>query len=161
MILGGAAKCCRVGHLPRHVGEERHLARALDRDRNLTLMAPARARDAAVADLALLRDVAPELVDVLVVDLVDFVLAEEAGFPPDRSGRRTLPAARLPVGLLSHSVLPRTGCRRRPRLRRSLRPPGRSRRRERTWSRRRPGRGCRGTAPCRRSPRRPGAWSRP
>ena len=64
--------------LPVDVGQERHLARALDRDGDLALVAPAGAGDAALADLALLRDVAAELVDVLVVDLLDLVLAEEA-----------------------------------------------------------------------------------
>ena len=59
-------------HLARGVGEERHLARPLDRHRDLPLVTAARAGDAAGADLALLGDVAPELVDVLVVDLVTF-----------------------------------------------------------------------------------------
>ena len=56
------------------VRQQRHLAGALDRDRDLPLVAAARAGDAAGADLALLGDVAPELVDVLVVDLVDLLL---------------------------------------------------------------------------------------
>src|SRR2546421_53239 len=60
------------------VREERHLTGPLHRGRDLHLMAPARTGDAAAADLALLRDVPPELVDVLVVDLGDLVLAEEA-----------------------------------------------------------------------------------
>ncbi len=45
--------------LARDVGQERDLAGPLDRDRDLPLVAAARAGDAAVADLALLGDVAP------------------------------------------------------------------------------------------------------
>src|SRR3954468_12055929 len=66
-------------------------------------MPSARACDPPRADLALLRDVAPELVDVLVVDLVDLVLAEEAGlaaagaslFVPPLSTRRRSSAVAL------------------------------------------------------------------
>src|SRR5438876_4141576 len=85
------------GPLIGHVRQERHLARTLDRDRDLHLVAPARAGDAAAADLALLRDVAPELVDVLVVDLGDLVLAEEAVPALDRTCRAagTLPLLSL------------------------------------------------------------------
>ena len=90
--------------LARDVRQERHLARALHRDRDLALVAPARAGDAAVADLALLGDVAPELVDVLVVDLVDLVLAEEAGLALDRPGLRALAAALLSLSELFLSV---------------------------------------------------------
>src|SRR5262249_60082842 len=76
------------------------------------LVAPAGARDAARADLPLLRDVAPELGDVLVVDLVDLVAAEVAALPSARSGGR----ARAPAAcrlLLGHLSSPRRGCRRR------------------------------------------------
>src|SRR5213592_2787494 len=68
-----AAQAERVDVLRQHVlhrllvpdvGQERELARPLHCDRDLALVAPARAADAAVADLALLRHVAPELVDV-------------------------------------------------------------------------------------------------
>ena len=70
------------------------------RDRDLPLVAAARARDAARADLALLRDVAPELVGVLVVHLRHLVLAEVAALAPTTGcpGARAL--ARL--GLRSH-----------------------------------------------------------
>ena len=67
----------RGGRRPRvvaalgHVRQQRHLARPLHRDRDLALVAAARAADPARADLPLLGDVAPELADVLVVDLVD------------------------------------------------------------------------------------------
>src|SRR5438094_3016690 len=81
----------------RDVGKQCHLARAFDRDRDLTLMAAARARNPAGADLAPLGDVPAQLVDVLVVDLVDLVLAEEAGLPPDRAGLARALAPRLPV----------------------------------------------------------------
>src|SRR5690242_11988067 len=49
-------------------------------------MTPARAGDAPAADLPLLGDVAAELVDVLVVDLGDLLLAEEAVATLDRGG---------------------------------------------------------------------------
>jgi hypothetical protein len=75
------------------VRQERHLARALDRLRDLNLVSPAGAGDAPAPDLPLLRDVAAELGDVLVVDVRDLVLAEEAVPALDRPGRatRTLP----------------------------------------------------------------------
>src|SRR5579884_2637146 len=62
----------------RHIGQQRHLACALHRRRHLHLVPAARAGDAAAADLPLFRDVAPQLGDVLVVDLRDVLLAEEA-----------------------------------------------------------------------------------
>src|SRR5205085_11671673 len=68
------------------VGQERHLSRALHRLRDLDLMPPARAGDPPAADLPLLGDVAAELVDVLVVDLGDLLLAEEAVATLDRGG---------------------------------------------------------------------------
>ena len=84
------------------VREEGELAGALDGDGHLALMAPAGTADAAVADLALLRHVPPELVDVLVVDLVDLRLAEEAGLAAARTCRRVAlasAAAALAVGI--------------------------------------------------------------
>src|SRR5205823_119217 len=104
---------------PRDVRKQRHLSRALHRDRNLPLVAATRARDPPRADLALLRDVAPQLVVVLVVDLLDLLLAEVTALPPDRPGRG---AGSLPACLLSrlcHGRPPRTGCRRRSRTGRS------------------------------------------
>ncbi|MDX6474573.1 MAG: large subunit ribosomal protein [Gaiellaceae bacterium] len=90
-------------HFDRHVfllladvRKQGELARALHRDGDLALVAPARAADAARTDLSLLRHVAPELVDVLVVDLVDLALAEEAGLAaPGPAGRGALPAPSL------------------------------------------------------------------
>src|SRR4051812_50155648 len=70
------------------VREQGELARTLHRDCDLALVAPARAADAPRTDLALLRDVAPELVDVLVVDLVDLRLAEKAGLAAAAAGGR-------------------------------------------------------------------------
>src|SRR5207253_11463900 len=64
--------------LARDVGQQGHLARALDSDSDLALVSPAGAGDPPRADLALLRDVAAELVDVLVVDVVDLLAAEVA-----------------------------------------------------------------------------------
>src|SRR5579864_3863112 len=66
-------------------------------------MAAAGSADATGTDLALLGDVAAEFADVLVVDLVDLRLAEEARLPPPASqGRETL--ATPPIALfLGHS----------------------------------------------------------
>src|SRR5919106_1657266 len=90
--------------LPRDVGQQRHLARPLHRDRDLTLVPAARARDAAVADLALLRDVKPGLGEVLVVDFLDLLLAEVTALPPAaRRGPRGSPAGGAFLRL-SHSV---------------------------------------------------------
>ena len=49
--------------------------------RDLALVATARPADPARADLSALGDVAAELADVLVIDLVDLRLAEEARLP--------------------------------------------------------------------------------
>src|SRR5688500_11024888 len=79
-----------------HVRQQRHLASPLDRHCDLPLVLAACAADAAGADLAFLRDVPPELVDVLVVDLVDLVLAEEAALAATAccgAGGCPLPAA--------------------------------------------------------------------
>src|SRR5207245_4439530 len=70
----------------RDVRQKRHLSCALDGDGHLPLVPPARAGDAPGADLAPLRDVPAQLVHVLVIDLVDLVLAEEARLPPDPTG---------------------------------------------------------------------------
>src|SRR5713101_3674699 len=83
------------------VRQERHLTGALDRDGDLALVTAAGAADPARADLAALGDVAAKLADVLVVDLGDLGLAEEARLPPTAGRRgRALPASL--VGLLSH-----------------------------------------------------------
>src|SRR5437660_4742158 len=102
------------------VRQERELSRAFDCDRNLALVAPAGSADAAVADLALLRHVAAELVDVLVVDLVDLRLAEEAGLAAAGAGRSgaLAPSARaaIAIGIVlrcCQESLLRTECRRR------------------------------------------------
>src|SRR5262249_47880235 len=70
-------------------------------------MAPARAGDPARADLAALRDEAPQHRDVLVVDLVDLVPAVRAGLPT-RGGLCALPVApaNRPSTLLCHSESP-------------------------------------------------------
>src|ERR1041384_6239121 len=108
-------------------------------------MAPAGAADPTFADLALLRHVAPELVDVLVVDLVDLRLAEEARLAAAGAARRRALSARRAVGFRCwDSLLLRTGCRRRRPGNRRRRP--RRRLRARTGSRRRAPNGCRGTA---------------
>src|SRR5204863_8505626 len=106
------------------VREQRNLARPLHGGRDLHLVPAARARDAAAADLALLGDVAAQLVDVLVVDLRDVLLAEEAVAAPDLPLRAAGPSALLLLTLLSGHRAPRTGCRRlrRPGSRRSPAP---------------------------------------
>src|SRR5690242_19559326 len=130
------------------VRQQRHLARSLDGGRDLHLVPAAGAGDAPAADLAHLGDVAAQLVDVLVVDLRDLLLAEEAVAAPDLARGPAGPPAALLLSLLSGHLSPRTGCRR-------LRPPGSRRspgprRPARTGCRRRRRRGRRGTARCRR-----------
>src|SRR5437588_302676 len=88
-----------VGPAVRDVGQQRHLTCTLDRDRDLALVPPARAGDAPRADLALLRDVAPQLVRVLVVDLGDLLLAEVTAALADRPGCAGTLAPRLPVAV--------------------------------------------------------------
>src|SRR5690242_6259637 len=136
------------------VRQQRHLARSLDGGRDLHLVPAAGAGDAAAADLALLGDVATQLRDVLVVDLRDLLLAEEAVAALDLPLRAAGPPPLLLLILLSGHASPRTGCRRRPRpgSRRSPAPPPRARTgcrlRRRRLSRRH--RGCRGTGRSRR-----------
>ncbi len=67
-----------------HVRQQRHLSRAFDCNRELSLMPATCPGHPRRADLALLRDVAPELARVLVVDLDDLVLAEQARLAPER-----------------------------------------------------------------------------
>src|SRR3954454_20341497 len=90
--------------LPRDVREERHLAGALDRARDLVLVPAARSGDAARADLALLRDVPAQRARVLVVDVLDLRLAELAALAADRAAlvAGPLAAALAVLGLLSH-----------------------------------------------------------
>src|SRR5262245_6286319 len=98
---------CTAGS-PRHVRQERHLARPLDGDRDLALMPATRSGDPARPDLALLRDVAPELVVVLVVDFLDLLATEEAVLPARLSRRRaaSLPAPVVSVSLCHRRFLP-------------------------------------------------------
>src|SRR5688572_21826281 len=80
-----------------YVWEQRHLAGPLHRDRDLPLVAAARAGDPARADLPLLGDVAAELVEVLPVHLLDLLLAEVAGTPPAGCRHRLAAAPSLAV----------------------------------------------------------------
>src|SRR4029079_14900060 len=111
------------------IRQQRHLARPLDGGRHLHLVPAAGAGDAAAADLALLGDVAAQLGDVLVVDLRDVLLAEEAVAALDLPLWAAGPPPLLLLSLLSFHGSPRTGCRRRPRpgSRRSPAPPLRAR----------------------------------
>src|ERR1700746_2323226 len=115
-------------------------------------MSATRAGDAPRTDLPFLGDVTAQLVRVLVVDLVDLLLAEEARAPANRPGRARALACLLLASLFSwvcHRL--RTGCRR-LRSPRSRRRQPRSLRPERTAARPRlqPRRVRRGTGLCRR-----------
>src|SRR5215207_8003964 len=86
-----------------HVRQEGDLAGALDGGRDLVLVPAARARDAARADLAAVRDELAERRDVLVVDVVDLVAAVLAGLPATGAGPALLVTpARRPAALLCH-----------------------------------------------------------
>src|SRR3954471_16362549 len=95
-----------------HVRQQRHLAGPLPGRRDLHLMPAAGARDAPRADLPLLGDVPPQLARVLVVDLVDLVLAEEAVPARDLTCRPARALPRLCARSLACHLSPRTGCRR-------------------------------------------------
>jgi len=58
------------------------MPRALDRRGQLALILRAHARDAAVKDLAAIRDEAPQKEDVLVIDVFDLLRAEGADLSP-------------------------------------------------------------------------------
>src|SRR5215510_10309433 len=63
-----ATVAARLGRRPRlrHVRQQRHLSRTLDRHGQLPLVPPTRPGDPRRADLASLRDEPPQLTDVLV-----------------------------------------------------------------------------------------------
>src|SRR3954449_11925319 len=92
--------------LVRDVGQECHLARPLDRERDLALVPAARAGDPARSDLPLLGDVPPQLVHVLVVDLFDLLAAVPAVLLTDRPGGGAAPPSLLPVFRLRHQRSP-------------------------------------------------------
>src|SRR3954449_8342116 len=89
---------CATGPLPAlaDVGEQADLTGALDRARQLRLVAAAGAGDAGGADLALVAHRAPQPCDVLVVDGVDLVPAVRTGLAAPASGR-ALPVSPAPV----------------------------------------------------------------
>src|SRR3954471_17163524 len=60
------------------VGQQLHLAAVLDGDRDVALVLRAVARHAPGADLAAVGDELAQQTDVLVVDVVDALLAEDA-----------------------------------------------------------------------------------
>src|SRR3954471_25056741 len=85
------------------VGQQRQLARALDRAGDLVLVPAAGARDAARADLAAIGDELPQRGDVLVVDELHLVAAVLAGLPaPAAASGLAIPPARRPAALLGH-----------------------------------------------------------
>jgi hypothetical protein len=78
LLIGVAGARSRVRLLGiTDVGQESHLARAFDRDRDLVLVLAARPRVAAPPNLAALGDETAELRDVLVVNCCDLFSAEE------------------------------------------------------------------------------------
>src|SRR4029079_3074203 len=102
-VAVSAAAALALGRVA-DVGQPRELARALDRGRDLVLVAAAGARDAAGPGLFAPRDEAPQRADVLVVDVLDLVLAEQAGLAPAAAGAALLvpPACGLAIALLGH-----------------------------------------------------------
>jgi hypothetical protein len=93
---------CHLGDLLRDVGEEAELPSPLDSRGQLVLMTTAAAGHAGGTDLALLRELAADSAEVLVVDDVDLVPAVRAGLAPACAGR-SLPitaAAARAAGLL-------------------------------------------------------------
>jgi hypothetical protein len=72
--------------LPAAVREQCDLARPLDRDGHLPLMAPARTGGAAGPDLAPLRHEPAQSTEVLVIDFLYALFAEKAVLTPARAG---------------------------------------------------------------------------
>src|SRR4051812_47505435 len=105
-----AAARALVAGVAGDVGQQRQLAGALDGAGDLVLVTPARARDAARADLPAVGHELAQEPDVLVVDLVDLVPAEGARLAASRPGTTLLvtPASR-PAALLSHVSVPLEG----------------------------------------------------
>src|SRR3954471_12081747 len=97
------ARACRS-----RTGAARSHARASPRG-GLGLGAAARARGGPRADLAALGDEPPKRADVLVVDVLDLVLAEQARLAAPAAGAALLvaPARGLAVALLCHLERPR------------------------------------------------------
>jgi hypothetical protein len=103
--------------LLRDVGEQTELAGALDGADELALVTATAAGHASRTDLALLRELAADAAEVLVVDDVDLVPAIRAGLAPACAGRSLsitaapaacaagcLPATRFACHLLLHLV---------------------------------------------------------
>jgi hypothetical protein len=98
-----------------NVGEERHLSRSFDCDRDLALVPAAGAGHPARANLPSLGGVAAELVDVLVVNVLNMFLAEKARLPLEESlagacarGRPRLTIALPPFRLSRQEISLRT-----------------------------------------------------
>ena len=75
-----------------YVGKKCHLASSLDRGSKLSLVKSAGAGNTSGEDLSALGDKLSELCDILVIDLVHFILAEDANLLSSvhRTERRTL-----------------------------------------------------------------------
>src|ERR671916_3273590 len=86
---------------PDHVGQQGHLAGALDRGGRLALVLRAKARDPTGPDLAPVGDEPPQHVVVLVIDVGDVFFAEDARL----ALRRPAPAGR-PSPSPTHSLPP-------------------------------------------------------
>src|SRR3954451_5011319 len=92
------------------VRQQRQLSRALDRAGDLVLVAPARAGDAARADLAAIGHELAQRGDVLVIDELHLVAAVRARLAPSAGASGlAIPPARRPAALLRHVRIPLSG----------------------------------------------------
>ena len=88
-----------IAELVSDVGQQSHVAGALDGDLNLSLVLSAGTGHTAGQDLAALADELAELVGILVVDKCDLVCAENADLLSLAAHEG---AGRTSVGILSH-----------------------------------------------------------
>ena len=113
--VGAAAA---LGGDPLGVGQQRHLAGVLDRRGDVPLLLGVVPAHPAGADLGAVRHEALQQVDVLVVDVVDPLLDEDAGLLLDLLGRCPCPCRALAVAVSCIRTVPRLryggrgGCRR-------------------------------------------------
>src|SRR3954453_13823597 len=107
VAIAVAVPAALVAAVRADVREQGELAGALDRRGDLVLVPPARAGDAARADLAAVRDELTQRGDVLVVDELHLVAAVLARLAAAAAGP-TLPVtpARRPAALLRHCWKP-------------------------------------------------------
>ena len=95
-LCGAECLCYYLGfrkyQLVGYVGKKCHLASSLDSSGKLSLVKSASAGNTSGEDLSALGDELSELCDILVIDLVHFILAEDANLLSSvhRAERRTL-----------------------------------------------------------------------